>query len=120
MDWIGLVGAILGSGALGTIGSAAYFGPKLREAKAKASKAEVDAEGQRQDFLAKRIEDMERLYAQQGEVLDSVRRQLIELADAKQKSDMRVNQLELENQQLRGRISQLEKEVEAYKTLKGR
>lgn len=114
-----MIGTILGSGVVGSLASMAYFRPKLKEAQANAMKAEVDASGAKHDFLTKRIEDMERLYAQQGEVLDSVRKQLLDLAEAKQKSDLKVNQLEMENRQLRERVVQLEKEVEAYKTIKG-
>lgn len=117
MDWIALIGAVFGGSVLSAVGSILYFKPKLREAQAKAKTAETEAADKEHASLAARVESLTKLYTQQGESLDALRKQLLEMAEQKQQSDLRVIQVETENKQLRERVSSLEQEVTAYKTI---
>ena len=65
----------------------------------------------------KRIRTMEDLYKQQGETIDALRREILEISDAKFLSEQRVQTLERENERLVKRVDELATEVEAYKVL---
>ena len=88
-----------------------------KEYQARAEKASLEANDARFESLQNQIKNMEELYRNQGDVLKQVRKDLIA-------SDQRVTQLELEvtkkneeNKALSEKVSRLEREVKAYKTI---
>ena len=117
MEWFdAIIGAICGS-ILSMVSTILYFKPKLKEAKADADKAETEASVAKYTHLLERIREMEELYKQQGETIDALRREILEISDAKFLSDQRVQTLERENERLVARVDELATEVEAYKVL---
>lgn len=117
MDWLELLTGLAGGGLTGTIGSILYFRPKLKEATASASKSETEAKDAKHDYLEKRIESMEKMYNEQGAVLDSLRQDVLKLGEEKFANERRIVQLEAENKALMQKVGKLEKEIEAYKVL---
>ncbi len=117
MDWLELLMGLTGGGLTGTLGSIFYFRPKLKEATASASKSETEAKEARHDYLEKRIESMEKMYNEQGAVLDSLRLEVLKLGKEKFVNEQRIVQLEAENKALTGKVDKLEKEIGAYKVL---
>lgn len=130
MDWGNIVSLLVSGGVLGSLGSIFYFRPKLKEAKAEASKAETSAKKERNEYLQGRIESMERLYKQQGDLLDEVRKQVLslqeealnreqvitDLKDENRKLADNVETLKEENRSLSDKVANLENEIKAYKT----
>ena len=117
MEWFeAIIGALCG-GILTMVSTILYFKPKLKEAKADADKAETEASVAKYTHLLERIREMEELYKQQGETIDALRREILEISDAKFLSDQRVQTLERENERLVARVDELATEVEAYKVL---
>lgn len=94
-----------------------FFRSTKKEYEAKAQQAETEANDARHDFLVKRIESMERMYNQQGEILDGLREKVLQLGEEKLASEQRIKQLEAENKTLTAKVERLEAEVEAYKTI---
>lgn len=90
---------------------------KAQQAKVEAEKAETEAKDARHDYLVKRIESMEKMYNQQGEILDGLREKVLQLGEEKLASEQRIKQLEAENKTLTAKVERLEAEVEAYKTI---
>lgn len=88
-----------------------------KEYQARAEKAALDAKDARFESLQKQIQNMEELYRNQGDILKQVRMELLEISKKKMESDQRVTQLEEENKALSEKVSRLEREVEAYKTI---
>lgn len=117
MDWLELLTGLAGGGITGMVGSIFYFRPKLKEAKASASKSETEAKEAKHDYLEKRIESMEKMYNEQGAVLDSLRQSVLKLSEEKFVNEQRIVQLESENKALTEKVGRLEKEIEAYKVL---
>lgn len=118
MEWLQLLLTAIGGSVTGLIGSIVYFRPKLKEVKADASKAETEASDAKVKYLIERVESVEKLYAQQGLVLDEVRQKVLTLTREVQERDQRIVQLETENKALKTQVDRLEKEVEAYKIRK--
>ena len=94
-----------------------FFRATKKEYEAKASQAETEAKETRHDYLVKRIETMEKMYNQQGEILDGLREKVLQLGEEKLASEQRIKQLEAENKTLTAKVERLETEVEAYKTI---
>lgn len=117
MEWFEAIIGALGGSILGVVSSIIYLRPKLKEAKAGASKAETEASEAKYEHLVNRINTMETMYKQQGEVIDTLRSELLKLGEAKFKSDQKVIALENENKTLKERVDKLTEEVEAYKTI---
>lgn len=117
MDWYDFILSALGGSVLGGIGSIFYFKPKLKEARAEASKAEVEASSAEYAHLLERINSMEKMYTEQGATIDALRKEQMELAAAKYESDKKVLKLEKEVQDLRQKNEALTKDLEAYKVL---
>lgn len=97
-----------------------FFRSTKREYEAKAEQAATEAKDAKHDYLEKRIESMEKMYSAQGEVLDNLRSQVLKLEEEKLASGKRIIQLEAENKSLTEKVERLEKEVEAYKTIRGK
>ena len=119
MEWLEFILSALGGSVVGGVGSILYFRPKLKEAKAEASKAETEASSAEYAHLLERINTMEEMYKRQGETIDSLRKELLDLGQAKYESDKKVLQLEAENRTLRERVDKLSEAVNAYKTING-
>ena len=115
MEWFrAIIGALCG-GILTMVSTILYFKPKLKEAKATASKAETEASVAEYSHLLDRIRTMEELCKRQGGVIDELRHELLKLGQEKFQSDQRVIALEKENELLMKRVDELATEVEAYK-----
>lgn len=117
MEWFEAIIGALSGGVLTLVSTIAYFRPKLQEAKAEASKAETEASSAEYAHLLERINTMEEMYKRQGETIDSLRKELLELGQAKYESDKKVLQLESENKTLLERVEKLAEAVNAYKTI---
>ena len=117
MEWFEAIIGALAGGILTLVSTILYFRPKLREAKAEASKAETEASAAECSHLLERIKNAEDMYKQQGEMLDELRTQL--LAKSKENYDLRdkMQQLENENRELTKKVDSLTKDVQAYKQL---
>lgn len=130
--WTNIISLILSGGVLGGLGGIFYFRPRLREAKAGADKAHTEAARERNEYLLGRIESMERLYKQQGDMLDEVRQQVLELkekamdresviSDLKEENRAltdKVEKLKAENAELSEKVARLEEEVASYRRKK--
>ena len=115
MEWFQAIIGALGGSLLAVAGSIVYFRPRLKEAKATASKAETEASVAEYSHLLDRIRTMEELCKRQGGVIDELRHELLKLGQEKFQSDQRVIALEKENELLMKRVDELATEVEAYK-----
>lgn len=91
-----------------------------KEYEAKASQAETEAKEAGHDFLVKRIETMEKMYNQQGEILDGLREKVLQLSQEKLENETRIKQLESEVVIYKTKVEKLEVELQAYKTINGK
>ena len=117
MEWLDSVVGAVGGGLLSVLGSVAYFRPKLREAKADASKAEAEANAATFEHLMERINKMDKLYEEQSKVIDDLRSQILTLGQEKLERDKEIQQLRSENEENKMRIESLTRELDAYKIL---
>lgn len=108
-----------------------FFRSTKKEYEAKAEKTAIESSDAKHDYLVKRVESMEQLYQKQGEVLDSVRKDVLRLTQDVQDRDTKIIKYESEIKLLRSnyeskieslnaKVTKLEKEVEAYKTISGK
>ena len=102
---------------LSIAGSIVYFRPKLKEAKAEAKKAETEASAMEYSHLLDRIKNMEELYAKQGEIIDTLRKQVLELGQEKLERDKEIQSLRAENKENKQLIEKLTQEVDSYKKI---
>ena len=120
MEWFeAIIGALCGS-ILSAVGTILYFRPKLREAKAEASKAETEASAAEYAHLLERIRTMEEMYQKQGEIIDDLRKKVLVLGQEKLERDEKIIKLEQDNDTLTRKVDELTKEVEAYKVINKR
>lgn len=117
MVWTDVILPAIGGSVTGLVGSIAYFRPQLKQARAGASKAETEASEARFEYMVKRIEGLEKLYAEQGEMLDTFRTKQLTLESELQDKNRRIVQLEAENRSLSQKVEQLEIEVQSYKMM---
>lgn len=118
MEWIfGIVSALL---AGLNIFQFIFWRSTKKEYEAKASQAQTEAKAAEQDYLINRVEQMERLYKQQGDLLDNLREKVLALTQEKINNETRIKQLEAENKTLGSKVERLEKELQAYKTINGK
>lgn len=117
MEWFEAIVGALGGSILGAIGSIFYFKPKLKEAKAEASKAETEASVAEYAHLLERINSMDEMFKKQGEVIDDLHNQLLKLKEEKYTCADKLMELERENERLTKRVDELAAEVEAYKVI---
>ena len=82
-----------------------------------AEKEKAEAEESKQSALERRLDSLEKMYTDQGEELDSLRKEVLELSRQKFDSEKRIVQLEGENKTLKEKLEWLDKDVQAYKTL---
>lgn len=116
MNWVNVILLIAAGDIVGFITGVLLLRSKLKEANAAASKAETAATDSRFDMLQKQINSMEELYRAQGDTLNQVRKELLDITKQKLLSDKKVNSLEVENSLLKEKVERLEKEVNTYKT----
>lgn len=109
IDWTNIITCLVGA-IIGTGGSVLYYRPKRKEMDANANKVHYD-------YVEERLSSMEKLYKEQGEVLDSLRRKMLEMGEQMLAKDQRIVYLEVENKQLAAKIEKMENELEAYKVL---
>lgn len=107
----------MGGSILGAVGSIFYFRPKLREAKADASKAEAEANAATFEHLMERINKMDKLYEEQSKMIDDLRGQVLQLGQEKMERDKEIQFLRAENQENRLKIEKLTQELEAYRVI---
>ncbi len=123
MDWPTLLitnGVTL---ILGLSGTFAYFRPKLKEANAKAEKADAEAENYAYNALVERLNQMEKRhneeYNSQSDIISKLRQEVLTISKSKYESDKRILQLENENKTLRERYDALAKEFETFRNRVG-
>lgn len=88
--------------------------------KAEAEKDEAEATESKQSSLERRLVAIEKLYEEQGEVIDKLRGDVLKLSSEKFESEKRIVQLEGENRTLNEKFIHLTKQLEAYKTISGK
>lgn len=124
MEWLEPVLTAFVSLVTGVGGSILYFRPKLKEANANALKAQTEAQDYALNSLIGRINQMEKMYneqyAAQSKVIENLRAEVLKLTEEKFASDKEMAAIKGENRSLRERVDQLEKEVQAYKTIAGK
>lgn len=118
MEWFEAIIGAIGGGLITAIGSIFYFRPKLREAKAEASKVETEASVASFSHLLERIGIMEQLYKKQGEVIDDLQKRYLSKIQENFDLQERIQSLENENKSLSKKVENLQKSVNAYKTIK--
>lgn len=117
MEWFEAIVGALGGGIITFVSTILYFRPKLKEARADASKAETEASAAEYAHLLERIHTMEDLYKKQGEVIDELRERLLKISEEKMDRDLEVAELKIANETLTKRVNELEHEVNAYKII---
>ena len=88
--------------------------------QAEAEKEEAEASEAKQTALERRLAAVEKLYEEQGKVIDDLRKQVLQLSKEKFDSATRIVQLEGENKTLKEKVDRLDQEVQAYKTIAGK
>lgn len=123
MEWLEPVLTAAVSLVTGVGGSVLYFRPKLKEANANAQKAQTDAQDYAYNSLLGRINQMEKMYneqyAAQNNTIAALRSEVLKLTEEKYETAKEMAAIKGENNALRSRVDQLEKEVQAYKTIAG-
>lgn len=84
---------------------------------AEAEKAEAEATADKQFALERRLESIEKLYTEQGKVIDDLRSRVLTLGQEKMERDEKIIQQEQTIKVLTQRVDELSKEVEAYRIL---
>ena len=121
MEWINiLLGAFVAIFAGLNIYQLVAFRAYKKMYKAKAEKEEAEASESKQSAIERRLAAVEHLYEEQGKVIDDLRKQVLQLSKEKFDSQTRIVQLEGENKTLKEKVDNLDKEVQAYKTIVGR
>lgn len=85
--------------------------------QAQAEMDEAMAYAEKQSALEQRLASMERLYVQQGETIDNLRKEQIKLSEEKYEREKRIVKLEGENKVLVEKVQHLSTQLEAYKTI---
>lgn len=118
MEWLDSIIGAIGGGLLSIAGSIVYFRPKLKQAKADASKAEAEANAATFEHLMERINKMDQLYEQQSKMIDDLRGQVLTLGEEKLARDKEIQMLRAEIQEDKEKIEKLTLELEEYKRSK--
>ena len=117
LEWIlGTVAALLGGL---DIFQFLFYRSTKKKYEADAEKAKIESEQTRNDFLEKRIESMEKLYFEQGAVVDKLRERVLQLSEENLANKQLIQQLEAEKKTLADKVEKLEAEVQAYRTIRG-
>lgn len=84
---------------------------------AEAEKAEAEATADKQFALERRLESIEKLYTEQGKVIDDLRSRVLTLGREKMERDEKIIQQEQTIKSLTTQVNDLTKEVEALRFL---
>lgn len=110
MEWFNILLSALGGSIVTGVGGILYIRPRLKSEKAGASKATTDAMEAQFDLLVKRVQSMENLYKQQGDVMDKMRLHQLDLETEVQTLKEQGIAMEAENRQLKEKLSRVEEE----------
>lgn len=94
-----------------------FFRATKKKYEAEGDMAHAEAGAAQQSALERRLAAVEKLYEEQGKVVDSMRVDYLKISQEKFDTDKKMVKLELENRALREKVDRLEKEVNAYKTI---
>ena len=83
--------------------------------KAEAEKDEAIAAAEKQSALEQRLESIEKLYVEQGKLIDDLREKVLSQGRDLIDRDEKIMRLEKDNENLTKRVDELTKEVEAYR-----
>lgn len=118
MEWLNtIMGALLALFAGLNIFQLLSFRQYKKKYTAEAEKEEAEASEAKQTALERRLAAVEKLYEEQGKVIDDLRNQVLQLSKEKFDSATRIVQLEGENKMLKEKVEALDQTVQAYKTL---
>jgi len=119
MEWLNILlgGLVAIFGGL-NIFQFIFFRTTKKEYEAKAEKAATESSDAKHDYLVKRVESMEKLYQKQGEILDSVRQEVLRLQKDVEEKDRQIIKYEVQIKTLNDKVSQLDEELRAYKIIK--
>ena len=124
MEWLQIIITAIVTIVTTLGGSILFFRPKLKEAKANAQKAQTDAQDYAYNSLLGRINQMEKMYneqyAAQNTTISELRTEVLKLTEEKFETAKEMAAIKGENNALRARVEQLEKEVQAYRTIAGK
>ena len=108
MEWLTLIISNLVTLVTSLGGTILYFRPKLKEANANALKAQTDAQDYAYNSLLTRINQMEKMYDEQFQIISKLRSEVLRLTEEKVNDGKVIIQL-------RARVDTLEEEIKAYK-----
>jgi len=118
MEWLNIVlGAFVALFAGLNIFQVFAFRAYKKKYLAVAEAEKAEAEEQKQSAIERRLEAMEKLYSEQGEEIDKLRKAVIDLSKEKFENEKRIIQLEGENKSLNEKVAWLQKDVDAYKQI---
>lgn len=124
MEWLQIIITAIVTIVTTLGGSILFFRPKLKEAKANAQKAQTEAQDYAYNSLLGRINQMEKMYneqyAAQNTTISELRTEVLKLTEEKFETAKEMAAIKGENNALRTRVEQLEKEVQAYRTIAGK
>lgn len=116
MEWLNiLLGAFVALFAGINIFQFFSFRAYKKKYKAEAEKDEALAAAEKQSALEQRLESIEKLYVEQGKLVDDLRERVLALGQEKMERDEKIIRLEKDNEALTKRVDELTKEVEAYR-----
>ena len=88
--------------------------------EADGEKAKTEADESKQSSLERRLAALENLYAEREQIVDNLRREILNLSAEKFENEKRILLLENENRTLNEKFVQLSKRLEAYETINGK
>ena len=116
MDWLNtLLGGLAALFAGLNIFQLVSFKANKEKYIAEAEKAEAEATADKQFALERRLESIEKLYTEQGKVIDDLRARVLTLGQEKMERDEKIIQQEQTIKSLTKRVDDLTKEVESYR-----
>lgn len=118
MEWLNiLLGSFVALFAGLNIFQLIAFRAYKKKYQMEAEKDEAIAAAEKQSALEQRLESIEKLYVEQGKVIDDLRQRVLTLGQEKMERDEKIIRLEKDNATLTRRVDELTKEVEAYKII---
>lgn len=118
MEWVnillgGLVALFAGLNVYQVVAFKSYKAKYIAEAE----KAEAEASADKQFALERRLESIEKLYSEQGKIIDDLRERVLTLGKEKMERDEKIAQQENTINRLTIQVEELTREVEAYKVI---
>ena len=115
MDWSTLLGILAALFGGLNVFQFIFFRATKKKYEAEGDMAHAEAGAAQQSALERRLAAVEKLYEEQGKVVDSMRVDYLKISQEKFQTDKKMVQLELENRALREKVDRMEKELNAYK-----